>query len=447
MIVPRSRLLGFVGVCVVPVAAVAAAFPSGMLFAAAALLLCLPIVDAVLGRGGLKGIAVALPDVVRLSEDREGKLEMAVSQCGDKDRQLRFGVAFPTEIGMLRDELVARIPGGNVPSRLTWACTPRRRGRYRLTGCHLECASPLGFWAIRGVSKLRTELRVYPGLLSDRKIVAGMFMDRERSGLHVRHQVGKGREFEKLREYIPGDGFEDIHWKATAKRGRPVTKVFRVERTQEVYVVLDTSRLSARPVVVGPSASGRGGDETVLDRYAKATMVLSMAAARQGDHFGLVTFSDRVHRFRRAGSGTRHAAACHEILYDLAPRILSPDYDELAAFLQLRLRRRALLVFLTFLDDPLLAEGFVRSAELFRRHLSLVVSLRPQGASPLFTGPDPASEDELYRRLGGHLRWHTLRELERVLERRGIRMVQPDGDQLSARLVAGYLGIKKRQLL
>ena len=51
-------------------------------------------------------------------------------------------------------------------------------------------------------------------------------------------QVGRGREFEKLREYVPGDGSDEIHWKATARRGHPITKVFQLERTQEVYVIL-----------------------------------------------------------------------------------------------------------------------------------------------------------------------------------------------------------------
>ena len=69
--------------------------------------------------------------------------------------------------------------------------------------------------------------------------------------------IGKGREFEKLREYIPGDSYDEIHWKATAKRGRPVTKVFQIERTQEVYVVIDASRLSAlQPPVRNPKSEG-----------------------------------------------------------------------------------------------------------------------------------------------------------------------------------------------
>lgn len=448
MIVPRSRLLWFVGVGVVPFASLGAALPSWPMFTVAVALLALPVIDAVRGRNGLEGIAVALPDVSRLSEGREDALEVFVSHDGNTDRRLRLGLPFPEEVRALRETLVAGIPAGDGRSRVLWPCTPLRRGRYRLDRCYLECPSPMEFWSVRGVLPLRSELRIYPGLLADRKDVGAMFLSKGSFGIHTQRQIGKGREFEKLREYTPGDSYEDIHWKATAKRGRPVTKVFRIERTQEVYVVLDASRLSARPVVRGSSEEGGQNGGPVLDRYVKAAMVLSFAAERQGDLFGLVTFSDRVHHFLRAGSGKRNATACHDVLFDLSPRIVSPDFDELAAFLRLRLRRRALLVFLTALDDPLLAEGFVRSAELFRRqHLALVASIRPPDSRPLFSGPDPASIDDLYRGLGGHQRWHALLELQKILERRGVFMVQPDDERLCVRIVSDYVGIKKRQIL
>ena len=93
----------------------------------------------------------------------------------------------------------------------------------------------------------QSEIRVYPNLFTERRNLAALFLHRGAFGLHAQRQVGKGREFEKLREYMPGDSFDEIHWKATAKRGRPITKVFQIERTQEVYVVIDASRLSARP--------------------------------------------------------------------------------------------------------------------------------------------------------------------------------------------------------
>ena len=73
--------------------------------------------------------------------------------------------------------------------------------------------------------------------------------------------------------------------------------------------------------------------------------------------------------------------------------------------------------------------------------------LQPPGVAPVFTNPNLASLDELYRHLGGHLLWHNLRELEKVLQRRGVHFSLLKNERLSAELVSQYLSVKQRQLL
>src|SRR5206468_11571218 len=152
-------------------------------------------------------------------------------------------------------------------------------------------------------------LRVYPDLHSERNEVAALFLRRSHFGTRAQRQAGQGRDFEKLREYVPGDSYDEIHWKATAKRGHPVTKVFQIERTQEVYVVLDASRLSARLSGSPPRSA--------LERSITAALILALAAERQSDLFGLVAFSDRILAFLRARRGKAHFDGCREALYRL----------------------------------------------------------------------------------------------------------------------------------
>jgi uncharacterized protein (DUF58 family) len=335
------------------------------------------------------------------------------------------------------------LPAESEWSRLTWPCTPLKRGKYHLAVAHVECASPLGFWARRQVLPVASELRVYPNLLSERKNLAALFLNRGAFGTHAQRQVGKGRDFEKLREYVPGDGYDEIHWKVTARRGKPVTKVFQIEKTQEVYVIVDASRLTARQ----PDAGGTG-EVSVLERFVTSALVLGLAAEQQGDLFGLITFSDKVEKFVRAKNGQAHYNACRDALYTLQPKIVTPDFDELCTFIRLRLRRRALLVFLTALDDPGLAESFVRNMELIRRqHLVLVNMVQTPGVQPLFSDANVVELDELYRQLGGHLQWHNLRELQKILQRRGVRFSLLNNERMSAELVSQYMGVKQRQLL
>jgi uncharacterized protein (DUF58 family) len=173
-----------------------------------------------------------------------------------------------------------------------------------------------------------------------------------------------------------------------------------------------------------------------------------LAAEQQGDLFGLLTFTDKVEKFVRAKNGQAHYSACRDALYTLQPKIATPDFDELCTFIRLRLRRRALLLFLTSLDDPALAESFVRNLELIRRqHVVLVNMIQPPTATALFTNPNLTNVDDLYRHLGGHLQWTKLRELGKVLQRRGVQFSMLQNERLSADLVSQYLNVKQRQLV
>jgi len=444
MIVPRTRLLLWVSLIVLPFAALGATIPGALVISAAFIggLLAAAVVDALLARGQLAGIRIALPEMVRLQKDRAGNLDSRIHNESLQPRLIRIGLAFPREIASESDDRTAQLPASAAISRLVWQVTPNRRGQYFLERVYLEAMSPLGFWAVRASQPARSELRVYPDLFGERKNVAALFLRRGLSGVHAHRQAGQGRDFEKLREYVPGDSYDEIHWKASAKRGHPVTKVFQVERTQEVYVVVDASRLSAREITL------EGSRTTALERFVTAALILGLAAEQQGDQFGLVTFSDRVLSFVRAKSGQAHYDACRDRLYTLHPQSVTPDFDELCSFIRLRLRKRALLIFLTALDDPMLAESFAKASELIsRQHLILVNMLQPAGAGPLFSDESVATIDDLYRRLGGHLQWNSLRELEKVLKRRGVRFSLLDPGKLAAQIVAQHADVKRRQLL
>jgi uncharacterized protein (DUF58 family) len=448
LIVPRNRLILWTGLVVVPFGALWPLLPETGVWCASAIgaFLALVLLDAISSRSASAGVSVEFSETVHLIKDREGEIELRIKNRGPKTRRARLGLAFPEAIRPAQEDLLVELPGGGVVSLFRWRCTASRRGRYLFDACYLEVPSSVGFWAARLVLPVRCEVRVYPNLMPERKKLAALFLNRGDFGAFATRRAGPGREFEKLREYVYGDTYEHIHWKTTAKRGRPVTKMFQVERTQEVYIVIDASRLSGREV---PASGGTNGHaETVLERFINAALVLGVAAERQGDLFGVATFSDRVHRFVRAKNGQAHYAACRDAIYGLQPRRVTPDYNEICSFIGMRLRRRALIVFLTSLDDPILAESFERNMDILRkRHLVLAGMLRPADAYPVFSRSDGASLDDLYRDLAGHLLWHDLRELTKKFQRRGVRFFLLDNERMCPQLVSRYRDVKQRQLV
>src|ERR1051326_5510366 len=112
MIVPTSRLLFWVAVVILPFSVVGAVLPALLAVSLCLifLLLLLALVDAALGFDCLKGIDLKLPEVVRLSKDRLGAIELRIKNEAQKRRALRIGLAFPREIQPSREDLHVSLP-------------------------------------------------------------------------------------------------------------------------------------------------------------------------------------------------------------------------------------------------------------------------------------------------------------------------------------------------
>ncbi|MGD1967520.1 MAG: DUF58 domain-containing protein [Desulfobacterales bacterium] len=454
-IVPTYRLLLLAGCVLLPstllVAVVAPMRIPTILLAAG--LFVVAIADGYRSRGRLQGIHVVLPEIVRVSRGRQGSFNLQIENENPNIRRLRLGLAFPEEIDTSAVEQTVELPSDTQSSAITWWLTGLKQGRYQIDRCYLEAVSPWGLWAVRSAVAAQMEIRVYPNLFNEHKNLSGLFLNRG-LGIHAQRQVGKGRDFEQLREYLPGDSFEDIHWKTTAKRGIPITKIFQIERTQQIYVIIDASRLSARPSATGRPTGVRDGHHSadditpILQRFITAALIMALAAERQGDLFGLLTFDDKVRSFLKAKMGKAHFNVCRDALYTLQPQNVSPDFAELFTFIGTKIRRRALMVFLTHLDDPILADGFTRHIDLIaRHHVVLVNMIKPLLAQPLFRSESVSSVNDVYNDLGGHMLWRRLREIQKVLQKRGVGFAMLENENLCTDLVGQYLTLKRRQVL
>ena len=171
MIVPRTRLLFWTGAIGLPFAFIAVVEPTalGFAFVAIAGLAVVTLIDAAMSYGRLRGIAFELPDIVRLTKDREGEVPITIHNESAREHELRVGLAFPREILTERPDVLTLAPAGAAAARVMWPITPVRRGNYSLERVYVEGTSPLGFWSVRGSRPVQSELRVYPNLLSERR--------------------------------------------------------------------------------------------------------------------------------------------------------------------------------------------------------------------------------------------------------------------------------------
>jgi len=431
MIAPAPRLILVSAAVALPLAALAGMFSNLFAGCVAALALFAAIVlyDAIRAFRRADALNLRTPNYVRLTKDVPAVFPVTVENRGGAV-PIRLGGNLPP--GVETDSPVLDLVAPAGCTAVAWPCVGRTRGDHPLGNLYLEAGSPLGLWQARARRPVEFSFRVYPNLRD--RATAALFQRTASIGLRMRRQVGKGREFENLRQYMPGDSFEDIHWKATAKRSFPAVKLYRVEHAQEVYAIVDSSRLSAR--------------EGILESFVDAALHLVLVAEKMSDRFGLVTFSNRTHKFVRARNGMDHFRLCRETIYNLQAERVSPDFRDVITSLQLNLRRRSLLVFFTSLDDALLAESFERDVGILsRRHLVLVNVRRTQALKPLYTGEPPEDVDALYSGLAGQMLWNRMRALQIALQNRGVKLTITDAARIKMQVTAGYLDVKRRQAL
>lgn len=108
---------------------------------------------------------------------------------------------------------------------------------------------------------------------------------------------GSGLEFDRVREYVPGDDPRKVDWNVTARVGRPFVKEFVDERELQVVFVLDRSR----------SMDAGLGCWTPRQTAARVIACLAFAAVRNDDRVGWVPAGDEVRGFARPAKGAGHA--------------------------------------------------------------------------------------------------------------------------------------------
>jgi uncharacterized protein (DUF58 family) len=450
MIAPRMRLVFVMFLAAVPLATAAGLsrgfFPIAFLVIGFGFIVAL--CDLALGLGRYRNLQFSLPDTLRGIRDQRVELELRAQFSLRHNDSVRLAVTFPEGLNPEQEQTTVRLSKTSSEAFIRIPFVGTSRGTFHLRSLYFDWRSPLGFWIHRDQRPIQCEVRIYPNLRFEGKQIA-QFLSRGAIGIHAQPQIGRGREFEKLREYEPGDSFDEIDWKATAKRRFPVTKVFQLERSKEIYLALDTSRLSSRQlpeISALPNAARKTTSH--LDRAISAALLFCVAAERQGDRFGLVSFSDKVNHLVKARTGAAHFHLCRDLAISLVPQTVSPDFADIAATLKHRIKRRSLFVFLTSLDDPVAAEDFVSAVELLsRQHLIMAVMISPLAVQPLFSEGSIENPDELYGKLSGHLSWSKLQNLKRVLARKGVQFHLVPNQQLGLKLVSYYMDLKRRQTL
>jgi uncharacterized protein (DUF58 family) len=434
---PSPRAIGIaIGLAVA--LAVASAFPALtiVVLVASAIFLGALVLDVVLGpaRDALRCSRLPLP---ALALGRTATLVYELRHRGAVAIRVVIFEAPVTNVTFAALSVAVRV---EARSQTTASVTivPQERGATRFGDLYLAVENSIGLLRRRYRVPAGADARVFPDLsavqTSGRLARRTTLVD---AGLRRLRLRGGTSEFESLREYVPGDGFRFVDWKATARRGRLMVSQYDIERSQNVIVALDCGRLMTPTL----------GRARKFDFALTAALSVTQIAQAASDNVGLIAFAARTLLDIAPRRGAAHARALAQASYDLQPRLEEPDYE--TTFVELRRRhgRRSLVILFTDISDPVTSAAVLAGlTTLVPRHLAMCV-LTNDAAIENALDRAPVTAHDAFRTAVAMTLADERAKAIALLRARGIIVVDVPADKLTVALMDAYLDIKTRGLL
>jgi uncharacterized protein (DUF58 family) len=325
-----------------------------------------------------------------------------------------------------------------------YSILPRVRGDAAIGRLFVRYRTWLGLAERWAAAPIAQTVRVLPDLEQARQqalyLIRSKQVEMER---RRKRQRGLGREFESLRDYRQGDDFRDISWTATARRHSLVTRVFEVERSQVVWIVLDAGRL-LRAEVQQPDNDLRFSK---LDYAVNAALALAQVATQCGDKVGFLAYGRSIQQNLPAARGAVHMRNIVESLAQVHGEPSEADHSVATRTLLNGQQRRSLVVWITdFSETPTVPEVIEYAMQVTRRHLVVFAAMSQPDLVEL-AHASPKTPEEMYRHAAALEISHRRDLLLRGLRQRGVFAFELAPGLLTSALVNQYLEIKERNLL
>lgn len=319
---------------------------------------------------------------------------------------------------------------------LHYQITPQLRGEQKFGKTDVMVPGPLGLWHKRWSLGSETSIRVYPNfeLLAKLSMITAQ-QNRTQLGLRQQYRRGEGMEFHQLREFRQGDSLRQIDWKASSRKHKLISKEYQDEKDQQVIFLLDCSR-RMRSI---------DGELSFFDHALHAMLILSQMALREGDAVGIMSFG-AGYRWQKPlkSSGAINTLLNH--VYDIYPTSQAPDYADATRQLLLRHTKRALIIWLTNIDQADIKELTPAIRALQAKHLVMVANLQEPVLAQLQRDEVETFQDAL-RYCGASQLQQQQQEMTRKLQQAGVIAINSVPEDLPHNLVTHYIDVKRSHRL
>ncbi|MGB4776563.1 MAG: DUF58 domain-containing protein [Daejeonella sp.] len=399
------------------------------------ILILLTLADLVLLYRTERGIFLRRDVPDRLSNGDDNELNLYIESF----------YLFPVNVGIIdeipfqfqkRDLWFTTILKSREQKTIRYILRPTKRGEYEFGLTRIYVQSPLALVSRRfniGPGKI---VPVYPSFLKLRQYELMAISNRlTEIGIKKIRRIGHSMEFDQVKNYVAGDDYRTVNWKATARKGDMMINSYTDEKAQHVYCVIDKSRTMKMPFE----------GLSLLDYAINASLILSSVALVKEDKAGLITLAEKTGSIVPADRRPTQLNKIMEVLYKEKTRYLETNMEALYTSIRSTLKQRSLVIFFTNFESMSALERqlpFLKRIAKF--HLLLIVFFENTELRSLSEKP-AADVEGIYIKTIAEKFAYEKKLMVKELSKYGILSLLTPPQQLTVNVVNRYLALKSQQ--
>lgn len=376
-----------------------------------------------------------LPRVLSLSDFNA--VEIAIENHSRQPVSLSVIDELPEQFQKRDFEQETGLKGGGVVL-LRYELRPVARGEYHFGHINVYVSSRLGLLQRRFRCGEPVQVPVFPSVIQMKKYQLQAFKQfHSTQGLRRMRRIGHSYEFEQIKNYVSGDDYRSLNWKATGRANRLMVNQYEDERSQQVYCLIDKSRSMRMPFA----------ELSLMDYAINASLALSNIVLRKHDKAGLITFSDVVGATIKADNKPDQLHQILEALYREKERPLEANFELLYHISRKLVNGRSLLLLFTNFESGYALE---RVLPMLRRinHLHLLVVIFFENTEIRdFADQAARNIEEIYTQTVARNFLAEKSAMAQLLQQHGIQCVLTRPEELSMNTINKYLELKSRGLI
>lgn len=333
------------------------------------------------------------------------------------------------------DPVMKATVAANTYKDFQYHVTPTKRGIFVFGHVYLRISSRFKLCARQYKINLSKPYKVYPEVKNVGKTKLRLRRNPMlMQGVKVLKIQGKGTSFESLREYVTGDEYKKINWKASARADKPIVNQYEPEKNQPVYIFVDTGRTM--------SYSVKGYRK--LDMSVNTAILLSDIVNQNGDHSGLVTFNTEITHMIMADKGMQHREALIEALYDEQGTKATSNYEKVFYKFKEKEKNKSIIFMFTDFDTIEEAKEMMRLLPILARlHLVVIVLIKDEDTEEIVKGRSKDT-DEIFNKAVALEILEDRRNIIRMLNMNNVFCIECPPEKLQIQVINKYLELRSK---